>query len=120
MSVEYRVVWQREPYRGPDGFVASPPARKYSQHYASLAAAQRKAMRLQGRIAESKGRDRDELICCDGGDYYPRDHECQTWGEWEDATTAEWTPLAMLRIESREVGAWAEANGRALPSWGAA
>lgn len=108
MATEYRVVWQREPYRGDGGFVARPPARKYSQHYASLAAAQRKAMRLEGRIAESKGRDRDDFLCCDGSDYggYPCSCDGKTWGEWEDETTAEWTPLAMLRIESREVGAW--------------
>lgn len=111
MTVEYRVVWQREPWQGPDGFVASPPARKYSQHYASLAAAQRKAMRLQGRIAESKGHDRDDFLCCDGDGYgYGCGCKGQTWGEWEDAAKAEWTPLAMLLIESREVGDWAAAS----------
>lgn len=103
MSVEYRVVWQREPRRWPDGFVSSPPARRYSEHYASLAAAQRKAMRLEGRIAESKGHDREDLMCCAGEGGHG---ECQTWGEWEDAAAAEWDPLAMLRIETREVGTW--------------
>lgn len=109
MSREYRVVWEREPHQWPGVPAASQPrpSRRYSQHYASLQAAQRKAMRLEGRIAESKGHDREDPMCCDGSGW--GDHECQTWGEWEDATTADWQPLRRLWIEAREVSGWGPA-----------
>ena len=95
-NTEYRVVWKREG-----------TARRYGHHWQSRDAAERHALRLQGRIAEAKGHDAEDLLCCDGfNGGYPCPCDGKTWGEWEDETTAEWAPLTLLRIESREVFDW--------------
>ncbi len=96
---EYRVVWQRQP---PRRFPECETSRKYAK-YDSREAAERKALRLQYRLAEAYGADPNSFFCCDG-------HGCgccgETWAEREARFREENEPLKFLRIDSRPVGKW--------------
>lgn len=93
---EYRVRWRRQDL-GPRTAV-----------YQTEAGARRKALVLQGRMAEATGLDPDAKWCCNGN-YCPCDGRTNQQ-EW-DRVQAELPPLTFGPvIERRPVGEWQSAE----------
>lgn len=97
---EFRVVWQRE------GFT------KRSKRFRSRAQAERKALILQGRVAEATGEDPNAYACCPG----TRDYWCGcggiTKGEAWAQTARQVPPLVygpVIETRTFSATAWEDA-----------
>lgn len=101
MGTEYAVRWMR---------LGLSPRSKLFQ---TKGAADRWALRLQGKMAEATGHDPEAHHCCPGS------YECgcggETWAEMWAKQAARFPPLVALMIDERDVGVWRKGEPFDLP-----